>query len=114
MRDIEYGDFHEDSLDRVRRPAIAEDDNEKKPAEPESLTQTDVLLDLRDPLSLPVMISCEISCSWCHHMNQAGEEFCANCGHCAGKPRLQCYCLECRGRTLEHLLEHSDQPIVRE
>jgi hypothetical protein len=38
------------------------------------------------------------SCSWCHHENERGVEFCRHCGHCAGIPRMQCYCSQCRQR----------------
>lgn len=37
----------------------------------------------------------EISCSWCHQMNDTRIEFCENCGHCAASPRRNCYCRQC-------------------
>lgn len=37
----------------------------------------------------------EVSCSWCHHMNDTRVEFCENCGHCAHQPRMNRYCRQC-------------------
>jgi hypothetical protein len=45
------------------------------------------------------MIRRSISCSWCHHMNNLDDptvRHCANCGHRADVPRLDCDCPKCR------------------
>jgi hypothetical protein len=35
------------------------------------------------------------SCSWCHELNPASAEVCANCGHDAQRPRMACRCYRC-------------------
>ncbi len=35
------------------------------------------------------------SCSWCHHMNPASEQFCCSCCHEAQVARLDCRCGRC-------------------
>lgn len=35
------------------------------------------------------------SCSWCHHSNPGSERWCANCGHEAHAPRMECRCPRC-------------------
>lgn len=39
----------------------------------------------------------KISCSWCHHLNDAApSRFCANCGHEIGVARSRCACPNCQ------------------
>lgn len=35
------------------------------------------------------------SCSWCHTSNPSTVEQCANCGHDAHMPRMDCRCGRC-------------------
>jgi hypothetical protein len=35
------------------------------------------------------------TCSWCHHLNDAGQRSCDNCGHDSNVPRTQCRCSAC-------------------
>ena len=41
----------------------------------------------------------EISCNWCHTLNEIKGlpwgDFCSNCGHRADLPRTECDCDEC-------------------
>lgn len=38
------------------------------------------------------------SCSWCDTLNAAPVDFCEGCGHCAHRPRVNCYCPRCESR----------------
>lgn len=38
----------------------------------------------------------ERSCSWCHTMNRADQEYCMTCGHHAHLTRMQCDCPACK------------------
>jgi len=45
----------------------------------------------------------ESCCSWCHRLNPASANFCAQCGHEAHKPRLLCRCTRCRTGDVSRL-----------
>jgi hypothetical protein len=39
------------------------------------------------------------SCSWCNYINEVSpmeSRFCAQCGHCAQLPRIECVCPRCQ------------------
>jgi hypothetical protein len=45
-------------------------------------------------------------CSWCHESTRL--DYCPNCGHLAGIPRVLCSCPKCRPRNLDGSIPMTD------
>ena len=41
-------------------------------------------------------VKSQMSCSWCHTLNDINEQYCSYCGHEATKARMDCQCRRCQ------------------